>query len=119
MNTDIYWVFELTLKAGRLDDLKRVMRELVEKTKAGEPKTLAYHWTLSADEKKCHIYEHYQDSEAAVSHLKSFLANHASKLMETGDATSFIVYGNPSAEARSILDGLAAVYMSPLEGFFR
>lgn len=119
MDASIYWVFELTIKEGKLETLKQVMRELVAKTKSNEPKTLAYHWTLSADGKKCHIFERYQDSEAAVSHLKSFLANSASKLMATGDPTGFFVYGNPSVEAKAILNDLAAVYMAPLDGFFR
>jgi quinol monooxygenase YgiN len=119
MSADIYWVFELAVKDGQLENLKSVMRELVSGTKAQEPKTLAYQWTLSADTKKCHIFEHYQDSEAAVSHLKGFLQNWATKLLATGDATGFWVYGNPSVEAQAILNDFGAVYMKPIGGFFR
>jgi len=39
--------------------------------------------------------------------------------METGDATSFIVYGNPNDDVKKILDCFDAVYMAPIGGFVR
>ena len=39
--------------------------------------------------------------------------------MALAAVTGFVVYGTPSAEARKILDGFGAVYMTPFDGFTR
>lgn len=119
MNENLFWIFELTLKEGELDNLKVLMEELVSATKENEPNTLAYEWTLSKDEKVCHIHERYTDSEATLIHLKTFIEKYAERLMATGDCTQFVVYGNPSAEAKAVLDGFSPVYMAPIGGFSR
>lgn len=119
MNENIFWIFELTIKEGQLDNLKKIMQEMVDSTKENEPATLAYEWTISEDKTKCHIHERYTDSIATLNHLATFMEKFASRLMETGDSTSFIVYGNPSAEAKAVLDGFSAVYIRPIGGFFR
>lgn len=119
MTKNIFWIFELTIKEGQLDNLKSLMSEMVESTEANEQGTMAYEWTVSEDNKKCHIHERYVDSEATLTHLATFSSQYAAKLMETGDATSFVVYGNPNDEVRKILDGFGAVYMLPIGGFIR
>lgn len=119
MKNNIAWVFELTLKEGKLEELKKVMAKLSEIAEKEEEGTLNYEWTLSQDGKKCHVYERYIDSEAAVLHLNKLIANNVDKVMALGDITYFIVYGNPSEECRKILDGLGAVYMEFIGGFSR
>ena len=119
LNKNIFWIFELTVKEGQLANLKTLMTEMVESTKENEVGTMAYEWTLSEDEKKCHIHERYVDSNAAIIHLGTFMEKYAARLMETGDATGFVVYGNPNAHAKEILDGFSPVYMSPIGGFIR
>lgn len=119
MTQNIFWIFEITIKEGQLDNLKRLMLEMVESTEANEQGTMAYEWTISEDNKKCHIHERYVDSEATLTHLATFSSQYAAKLMETGDATSFIVYGNPNNEVKKILNGFSAVYMLPIGGFIR
>lgn len=119
MNDNISWVFELTLKNGKLDELKNVMTEISENTYKEEPQTLNYEWSISEDEKKCHIYERYANSDAAILHLQKFINQNASKVMALGDATYFVVYGNPSTQCKEILDKLGATYMKPIGGFTR
>ncbi|NTW72170.1 MAG: antibiotic biosynthesis monooxygenase [Eubacteriaceae bacterium] len=119
MTQNVFWIFELTIKEGQIDNLKKIMLEMVEATKANESGTMAYEWTISEDNKKCHIHERYEDSEATLTHLATFLSQYAARLMETGDATGFVVYGNPNDEVKKILDGFNAVYMVPIGGFIR
>jgi len=116
---NIFWIFELTIKEGQVDNLKKLMAEMIEATKENEQGTMAYEWTISEDNKKCHTHERYVDSAATLAHLATFISKYAARLMETGDATSFVVYGNPSDEVRKILDGFGAVYMLPIGGFIR
>ena len=119
VNENIFWIFELAIKEGQLDNLKKLMTEMVESTKEKEIGTIAYEWTLSDDNKICHIHERYADSDAAVKHLATFMEKYAARLMETGDGTSFVVYGNPNVQAKEVLDGFSPVYMSPIGGFIR
>lgn len=119
MTKNLFWIFELTIKEGQVDSLKKLMAEMVDATQKNEQGTLAYEWTISEDNKKCHIHERYVDSEATLTHLATFTSKYAARLMETGDATGFVVYGNPTVEAKKILDGFNAVYMMPIGGFTR
>jgi len=119
MNNNISWIFELTLKEGQFDNLKKLMKEMVAATKENEVGALVYEWTINIDKKICHTYERYADSEATLAHLATFLSEYAGRLMEIGDATNFVVYGKPSDEVKKILDGFNAIYMTPIGGFIR
>lgn len=119
MNENIFWIFELTLKEGQLNNLKALMEELVSATKENEPDTMAYEWTISDDNKICHIHERYADSKATLKHLRTFIEKYSARLMATGDCTNFVVYGNPSTEAKEVLGGFSPVYMTPIGGFIR
>lgn len=119
MNKNVSWIFELTLTKGNPNDLKKLMVELVESTKNNEPGTLAYEWTLNEDNNICHIHERYSDSNSALIHLNTFNENFAERLMAIGDATGFVVYGNPSNELKDALEAFGGTYMSPIGGFTR
>lgn len=118
MSTVISWNLELTVRDGRLGDLRALMHEMVESTQS-EPGAQAYEWFLSDDESMCHIYERYSDSEAALAHLGTFGARFADRFLGCVEPTRLHVYGDPSAEARVALDGFGAVYLGPFGGFHR
>ncbi len=119
MSDHVYWVLELVVKSGEADNFKALMNEMVETTRANEPDTLNYEWTLSADGATCHIYERYADSAATMTHLASFGANFADRFLAAVEPTRFTVYGNPSAEVREALGAFGAAYMTPAAGFAR
>ncbi|MGI6546199.1 MAG: putative quinol monooxygenase [Fastidiosipilaceae bacterium] len=118
MNSNVSWIFELTLTKGSPDDLKDLMPELIEST-ASEPGTLAYEWTMNEDNSVCHIYERYLDSESALTHLKTFNEKFAARLMALGNSTAFVVYGSPSGTLKEALKGFGGTYMTPIGGFAR
>jgi len=119
MNENVFWVFELAVKEGQLENLKKLMVEMVDATKENEPGTIAYEWMMNEDNSICHINERYANSESTLAHLATFGAKYAGRLMETGDATRFEVYGNPSAAVKEALAGFGGVYLSPIGGFIR
>ena len=94
------------------------MTEMVEATKR-EPGTTGYEWFLSADGTTCHIREEYADSDAAGTHLANFGANFAERFLACFTPTAFYVYGDPSAEVRTVLDGFGAHYLGTFGGFSR
>jgi hypothetical protein len=58
-------------------------------------------------------------SAAALEHLGNFGANFAERFLACLDPTGFYVYGDPSADVRSVLDGFGAAYLGSFGGFSR
>jgi hypothetical protein len=59
------------------------------------------------------------DSAAVMTHLESFGANFAARLMEAVKPARLVVYCKPSAQVKDALAGLSPVYMAPFGGFSR
>jgi quinol monooxygenase YgiN len=116
MSEAVSWNLQLSVQEGRLDDARSLMEEMVQATRR-EPGTRAYEWFLSNDGSVCHINERYADSSAVVEHLGNFGANFAERFLACLTPTAFCVYGEPSDEARAVLDGFGAVYLGPFGGF--
>jgi hypothetical protein len=68
------------------------------------------------------VFEIYADSEAVVAHHISegfMMQNWAGRFMDCVDSTRCVVFGDPNASAREILDRLGATYYSAWGGFSR
>ena len=115
----ISWVIEIGIKTGELDNFKSLMQEMVESTLVNEPGTQCFEWFISDDNKSCHIYERYEDSDAVMTHLGAFGEKFAERILAISEPTRFMVYGNPSEEARKALGGFGAVFWAPIGGFAR
>lgn len=119
MNNNVYWILELAVKDGELDSFRSLMSEMVDATQANEPGTLNFEWTISEDNKHCHIYERYVDSAATMTHLTTFGEKFAERFMAAVDPTRFVVYGDPNNDVKAALTEFGAVFMSPFGGFTR
>ena len=119
MSDNIYWILEIEIKEGELDNFKALMNEMVEATQTNEPNTLNYEWCISEDSKNCHIYERYLDSSATMLHLGSFGENFAERFMGIVQVKRFIVYGKPDDEVKNALAGFGTKFMTPIGGFVR
>src|SRR4051794_37471626 len=72
MNDHVFWILEADIKAGQLDKLKALMREMVEGTQRDEPRALNYEWFIADDGKLLHLYERYSDPDAVMVHRGNF-----------------------------------------------
>ena len=118
MEGNVSWVIELAVKDGALGPFKALMKEMVAGT-SEEMSSLGYEWYISHDEGTVHIFEKYADSDAMINHVNGFLAKWAGRFLECVDVTRFVVYGDPSAAARELLDGFGPIYLGPWGGFSR
>lgn len=118
MSSTVSWNLQLAVQEGRLDEARKLVSEMVEATRQ-EPGTVGYEWFLSEDGSVCHICERYADSNAAMVHLGNFGAHFAERFLACFTPTAFYVYGAPSDEVRSVLDGFGATYLGTLGGFTR
>jgi quinol monooxygenase YgiN len=118
MRDDIYWICVFKVKPEQFDDFKQIVAPLVAATKQ-EPGALAYEYSVSDDRTTIHILEHYRNSDAVVSHVQQTFAKFAERFSAFATVASFVVYGVPGPEARKILDGFGAIYMTSFDGFTR
>lgn len=116
MSNTISWNLQLSVQAGRLDDARALMNEMVAATKE-ESGALGYEWFVSEDGSACHINERYVDSDAVLAHLGNFGAQFAERFLACFEPTGLSVYGAPNAEARAALDGFGAAYLGDFGGF--
>lgn len=119
MENHVYWLLEVNIRAGELENFRALMKEMVDSTKANEPGTLNYEWAISSDNATCHLYERYRDSAATMAHLGSFMKNFAGRFMGCVEPKRIVVYGNPNDEAKKALKGQGAVFMNHFGGFAR
>jgi quinol monooxygenase YgiN len=119
MSETVYWLLSVTVNPGRFEDLKNLMTEMVEATRKNETGALNYEWAISEDRQACDLYERYEDSAAAMTHLEGFGVNWAARFMDVVTPTRLVVYGTPSQQVKDALAGFGPVYMLPLAGFSR
>jgi quinol monooxygenase YgiN len=119
MDKIVYWVIESAIKPGELDNLKTLMKEMVEATKANEPGTINYEWSISEDGKFCHIYERYEDSDATMIHVSTFNEKFVKRFISVMTPTRQMVYGNPNTQVKQALGKVGAKFMIPADGFAR
>ena len=119
MTENVYWLLETSVKEGELENVKSLMNEMIEQTKANEPGTIGYEWSISEDGKYVTLYERYKDSAAALIHMDSFGKNFASRFMKMLEIKKFVVYGSPNEAAAKALTSIGARIMKPLDGFHR
>ncbi|GGG13972.1 hypothetical protein GCM10010924_48910 [Rhizobium wenxiniae] len=116
MREDIYWVCIVKVKPNYFEAFREVVRPLVEETRREEG-SLAYEYHVDGGRTAIHIIEHYLSSAAVVYHVTKTFSQFAERFTALASVSSFVVYGDPNLEARAILDGFGAVYLSNFDGF--
>jgi quinol monooxygenase YgiN len=119
MGGNVHWILDVTINDGELGNFKALMGEMVEATQANEPGALNYEWFISGDEKTCHIYERYADSDATRVHLGNFAEHFGGRFMGMVTPAKFTLYGDPDDQLREALQSMAAVEMTQIGGFAR
>ena len=119
MSDHVYWIIEANVVEGKLDELKSLMAEMSDATKADEPGALNYEWSLSADGSECHILERYADSDAAMVHMGNFGSKFAKRFMSVLAPTRCRLYGKPNEAVQKAMKPLGAVYLCAAAGFSR
>jgi len=115
----VYWMLELAIKDGKQDEFSALADEMSAATKANEPGTLGYHWSLTDDRSVCHIFESYADSAAAMTHLGNFGRNFADRFFACVTPKRFTLYGDPDGGLVEALSAMGVAVMAPMTGFIR
>lgn len=117
MSTQISWAVEAKIKAGQRDAFNQVMANMVEAAK-NEAGTIVYEWTLAPDNEHIHVYERYQDADAARVHLAAW-TKVAEEFMAVVDMERVVVYSDLPEDLQQAFAGEGTVVMQPIGGFAR
>lgn len=126
MSEGIFFVVELQLRPGQVNDLRRIGREMVGLAHDNEPGTLNYEYFVTPDGMTCHIYERYVNPAAVLEHSKSF-PNDLGKAGQAFRPVRLSTYGALTQEIREqridpiieAVPGFSLVELQPLSGFAR
>ena len=117
MSAEISWVFEAAVKPDAVNEYGALAREISADNQAAEPGQRTFEWFI--DGQDVHIYERYQDSAAAVTHVQRFVENFAERFLSLCTPTRMSVYGEPSDELKAAIAGFNPRYLEPLAGHAR
>src|SRR5262249_2575341 len=106
MQHQISWYVELSIKPSQLENFRALTGEMVESTRR-EAGVLGYQRFASEDGKTVHACERYEDSVAALAHLRVFGKVFAERFQGVVDRKCFAVFGSPSAELKACSMDLA------------
>jgi quinol monooxygenase YgiN len=107
MSTEVSWRVEIAINDGQLVDFLSLTVEMVEFTKS-ENGVLSYQRFVSHDGRTVHVYQRYADSHAALTHLENFAERFAPRFSGMVSRRQFDVYGEPTEELKSVLNGFGA-----------
>ncbi|MBX7041891.1 MAG: antibiotic biosynthesis monooxygenase [Ignavibacteria bacterium] len=119
MSKNVHWIIEASVREGKLEDLKGLITEMVDATKASEPGAINYNWNFNDDESYLYLYERYADSDAALVHMGNFVKNFAGRFMSFLEIKKFVAFGDISDQMKKALSGAGAKVMTDHAGFDR
>ncbi len=119
MSQRVYWVLELEIFEGKLDEFKSLVGEMNETTRSREEGTLGYEFHFSADNRYCHVFELFADSDSALAHCLAFGESFADRFVQLVKPVRLEVYGMPDERVREALTAFSPNYYNRVNGFFR
>lgn len=117
MKKHVTWTVQGQIKEGKYDEFLLVMARLVTLAKS-EAGTLMYEWTVSEDKRSVHIYERYQDEDAAKAHLAGW-GESGPLFLSVVDMDKVTVFSQLSEEFAQAFAGPSSVFMKPVGGFVK
>ena len=106
----IHWLAVLKIHDGKLEDWKAQARRTIDTARDNEPGQLVYEWHLSPDGTTCHVDEWYEDTDAALAHVRGkAVTEELPKLLQYCDFTGLWIYTDiGEGELRDALSGFGA-----------
>ena len=119
MAAPVHFVVDLAINEGKLDAFQAIANDMIARTR-NEAGALAYEWYLSADQRRCRVFEIYQDVDAVNAHLNGYAVRELiPKLVEHVKLDRFEVYGDPGPKAAASLKSFGAEIFSLWQGLGR
>lgn len=110
---------ELDIQEGKLDEFEAIAQRMVAVSEQ-EPRTLGYHFLLSADRKHCRLIEGYAGVDAITAHFNGpAVQQFVPQLLQVSKVVRMEFYGDPGPAVSAAATGLGAEVFTAWEGFDR
>jgi quinol monooxygenase YgiN len=116
----IHFRAEFIIEEGKIEEYKKLVREMSKVVEANEPDTIDYEFYLNRAETKCIVHETYTNSEAVLAHNVGLASQTIlPKIFSVSRISRFDVYGNPSEELQKVLTSFGSQAYNLFAGFSR
>jgi quinol monooxygenase YgiN len=116
----IHFRAEFIIEEGKIEEYKKLVREMSKVVEANEPDTTDYEFYLNRAETKCIVHETYTNSEAVLAHNVGLASQTIlPKIFSVSRISRFDVYGNPSEELQKVLTSFGSQAYNLFAGFSR
>lgn len=121
MSGHLTLVTEYTIKPGRLEDFRRLVRtEFVPQFREAEAGLRLYQWYEHPDGTRAYQQSWYADGDDFIAHMRAAVVSERfARLLETCEVTRVEVFGDPSPAAERYLAEQGMVVHRHLAGFGR
>lgn len=110
---------DVDIQEGKVAEFEAIAKNMVAVSEQ-EPGTLAYHFLLSADRKRCRLIEGYTDPAAITAHFAGPAVQQlVPQLMEVAKVARMEIYGHPGPQVASMAAAFGAEVFPAWEGFDR
>ncbi len=103
------------IQEGKIDEFKKLVGFIIDRIKSTEPCTISYEWFLSQDQSLCYVIQIYEESDAAMFHLRN-VADLLDPFHMVAPLTELKIFGNPSSELRQVLEPIGTQFFEHLNG---
>ena len=111
---------EFIIEEGKIEEYKKLVREMSKVVEANEPDTIDYEFYLNRAETKCIVHETYTNSEAVLAHNVGLASQTIlPKIFSVSRISRFDVYGNPTEELQKVLTSFGSQAYNLFAGFSR
>jgi quinol monooxygenase YgiN len=120
MSTDrIRLLVDFEIHEGKLAEFEAIAQQMVSVSEQ-EPGTLAYHFVLSADRKRCRLVEGYTDMAAIAAHFDGpAVTQYVPELIMVATPVRMEVYGYPGPHVTALAAAFGAEVFTAWQGFDR
>ncbi|MBU1385195.1 MAG: hypothetical protein ACT6R7_09735 [Brevundimonas aurantiaca] len=117
MRDEIYSIYHLSLDPANFAPFQALVARIVAAA-SEEADTLTYEYVVNADQTAVHIIERYRMA-GLLPHVEETFAPYAEEFLSLVKIEALFVYGDPTPEIRTKLDGFGATYLASFDGFTR
>lgn len=116
-NDEITVFYKWTAKPGKLDELKRMYKEVYKSMKENEPDSLKMECYFADDENAIIVHDLFKDGEALGFHLMGTAAKHFPQLLEIAVPGPFFFCGNVPEQLKQAANGMNLGALFSTHGF--
>jgi quinol monooxygenase YgiN len=110
---------DMDIHDGKFAEFESLARQMAGVSEA-EPGTLAYHFVLSADRRRCRLVEGYDDAAAIMAHFAGRAVKELlPQMLQVASVTRMEIYGDPGPQVTARAKEVGAEIFTAWEGFDR